>query len=74
MGEKVKITERQFLHDIGSPLGTALFLVDTLLEMAKEKGEENVEFMQLTSILEALNKARTLIEERRQIVKAEEQK
>ena len=61
--------ERKFLHDISTPVGTALFLTDLMLETLKEENSAHLD--QMTSIFQALTMARKMIEERREtIIKA----
>lgn len=61
--------ERQFLHDLASPLGTALFVADALLESLQGKtGRSAGDLLQAGEIYQALMQLKKLLEERRQIL------
>lgn len=71
-----KNPERQFLHDLASPLGTAMLLTEIIKEDI-QKGIQNVAegVENLESIYKALEKIKFLIHERREILmKSEEMK
>lgn len=59
--------ERKFLHDIASPLGTAMFLMDVLLDSLRDRAAVNPdELEQATQVCQALEKARQMLKDRRQ--------
>lgn len=58
----IKSPERKFLHDIASPIGTALFWVDLMLDPNNSSGEVR---KHLESIRDSLMASKALIEERR---------
>ena len=65
--------EREFLHDLASPLGTAIFLTDVVLERIQNKVEvpsEAVkeEIQRIGQIYESLNKISKMLQERREIL------
>jgi hypothetical protein len=61
--------ERQFLHDIASPLGTAMFLVDAVLEDLTSKPNPDAdEVAQMNAIYQALQSIQKLLQERREIL------
>jgi hypothetical protein len=63
---------RVFLHEISSPVGTAVILLETLLEQAQATNPS--ETSQLETVLNAVKKAQELIRMRRdQIVEEEKQ-
>jgi hypothetical protein len=67
-----KSAERQFLHDIASPIGTAIFQTDMLLEETSGKNRENQE--QIGTIMTALLTVKSLLEERRKTIANDENK
>jgi hypothetical protein len=59
--------ERKFLHDIASPLGTAIFLVDAFLEDLTSKPNPDADGMaQVSAIYQALQSIQKLLQERRE--------
>lgn len=58
-------TEREFLHDISSPLSTLLFIVDSLIDDAPADQNEKLQKLQTK-----LNEIRVLIEARRNEIKS----
>ncbi|MEO5971048.1 MAG: hypothetical protein ABIQ95_14060, partial [Bdellovibrionia bacterium] len=63
--------ERKFLHDISSPVGTAIFVLDIVLDTLKSHTnppEELIQIQQLSGIFERI---KTLIEERRREITQE---
>jgi hypothetical protein len=61
--------ERKFLHDISSPMGTALLLADSLLENMKNRPDVSPdELAQIGRINEVLEIAGNMIHERRQVL------
>jgi hypothetical protein len=59
--------EREFLHDLASPLGTALYIADAILDSQGERGEEGLpEFEELKQLFCALQKMKTKMAERRE--------
>jgi hypothetical protein len=64
--------ERKFLHDISSPLGTALFVLDACLEERRgTPAEQSEEFRSLEQAYAALDKVRQLVAARRDTLVAE---
>lgn len=73
--------ERKFLHDISTPLATALFVVDSLSDSLKERAEaegatqtSKMELDQAQRIAAALMKIKLQIEARRHTLVAAEEK
>ncbi len=63
--------ERKFLHDIASPLGTALFLQDLIVETLEERqGVNQRELTQARQLLEVLRQMKGMVEARRSEVTA----
>ena len=61
--------ERSFLHDIASPLGTAMFLVDALLEDLESKPSPDADGLaQVRAIYQALQSIQKLLQARREIL------
>lgn len=61
--------EREFLHRIATPLGTALFLVDLLLDnMQSRKDCDPTELKHLGNALKALDEIRHLLSSRRDVL------
>ena len=61
--------EREFLHDIAGPLGTAIFVLDGLLDDVQSRpGANSDDIVQLTEIYTALEKLKTYLQERREIL------
>lgn len=60
--------ERSFLHDLASPLGTAILLADALLENMQSKGTDPDEVMQMGQIYEALELLKSLISKRKDVL------
>ena len=61
--------ERKFLHDIASPLGTAIFLLDmTLEDMAKRPGIDPMELDQVKQAYQSLKQTQTMLEARREVL------
>jgi hypothetical protein len=61
--------ERTFLHDLASPLGTAMFLTDSVLDGVQSRpGVDPDELMQLGQIFEALEKMKKMLQDRREIL------
>ncbi len=71
-----KNPERKFLHDLATPLGTAMLLTDIILEDIQTRADIDPEdVMKLGDIYKALEKIKSLIYERREIlIKNEEVK
>lgn len=57
--------EREFLHDLATPLATALYLTDSLLDSLKEEGRDPT---QIENIVKALETLRLLLENRRDTI------
>ena len=61
--------ERKFLHDIASPVGTGLFMMDGMLErMSQEPGTDPKLLAQLKRIYETFDKMRLMIQDRRSVL------
>lgn len=63
--------EREFLHDIASPLTTLQLNIENALAMIEEKNSGPDCVQMLNSCLEQLNKAHNLIRTRRDLLIAE---
>ncbi len=50
--------EKKFIHDLGTPLSTALLLMEVLLESSPEQEK-------MSKVMDSLNKLRVLVEQRR---------
>ena len=58
--------ERSFLHDLASPIGTAIFLLDVIIEEMQERsGGIPDELPRIEQTYAALEKVRELLAERR---------
>lgn len=61
--------EREFLHNLASPLSTAIFLVDAALDNIQSRPEANADdVMQLVDAYQALERVKMLLQERREIL------
>jgi hypothetical protein len=61
--------ERKFLHDIASPLGTAMFVVDMMLDGMKARpGAGPQELRQAQQVLDVLGQIKKAIEQRREVL------
>lgn len=61
--------ERGFLHDLASPLGTAMLLVDSLLEDLQERASiDPDDVMRTVEIHQALERLSNLLKNRREIL------
>lgn len=61
--------ERKFLHDLGSPLGTAIFIAEALLDDLQVRAGTNPDdLMQLKELYSALDRVRKIIEARREVL------
>lgn len=61
--------EREFLHDLASPIGTAIFLVDAALDNMQSRADANSDdVMQLVDAYQALEKVKKILQERREIL------
>lgn len=61
--------ERKFLHDISSPVGTALLLIDMIAEGLQEKLPSDAnEIQQIAQAAESLDKLKKMIVSRREIL------
>ncbi|MGE3974106.1 MAG: hypothetical protein AB7F59_06225 [Bdellovibrionales bacterium] len=61
--------ERQFLHDMATPLGTAMLLTDSYIEDVKARPNViSEEVNQLTEIYAALEKLNKLLMMRREVL------
>jgi hypothetical protein len=61
--------ERKFLHDIASPVGAAIFVLDMVLDSMKSRADANPdELTQTQQVFDLLDKIKNAIEERRKIL------
>lgn len=61
------IEERAFLHDLATPLGTAMLLADSILEDVKARSNVDPDdLFRLENIFQSLEKLDCLIKDRRQ--------
>ena len=61
--------ERKFLHDIASPLGTAIFVMDSLLDGIQSRAGGNKDDLdQACQVYEALEKIKKMLQDRREIL------
>ena len=61
--------ERKFLHDISSPLGTLVFVADSLLEIIESQAVENPDAVALTKdMILVLDKIKNILAKRREIL------
>ena len=61
--------ERKVLHDIAGPLGTAMFLLELVVEIMNESPNSNPEGLeQIGKVGEALEKAKKVLHERREVL------
>lgn len=59
--------EREFLHNLASPLSTALFLVDALLDSVQKRATGDPgELEQVIKIYKSLDKIKNLLKDRRE--------
>ena len=64
--------ERKFLHDIASPVGTALFVVDMVLDSMGSRSDVSAEELtQIKQVYEMLEKIKKTIEQRREVLIAQ---
>jgi hypothetical protein len=64
---KEGVEERAFLHDLATPLGTAMLLADSLLEDVKNRPSVDPDdLFRLENIFQSLEKLDCLIKDRRQ--------
>lgn len=65
--------ERNFLHDLATPLGVALLLTDSILDdLQNRPNSDPDDLMRLVETYQALEKLNQLIQKRREILKNEE--
>lgn len=58
--------ERKFLHDIANPLGTAMFVVDMLIDSMKNRPDADPnELKQTEQVYGLMQRMKKMIEERR---------
>lgn len=63
----IETEERKFLHDIASPVGTAIFVLDMALESMRSGSDTNAEELaQIQQVFDLLDKIKKTIEQRRQ--------
>ncbi len=62
--------ERQFLHDLASPLGTAVFLLDIVIEDLKARlgAADSEELKHLATIHQQMERMRQMLGARRQLL------
>lgn len=63
--------ERKFLHDLASPLGTTMFLIDAHLETLRERAgadpaQQLQDIQQVEKIYAAVEKVRAILNARRE--------
>jgi len=64
--------ENKFLHDLASPLGTAMLLLDSMLEsMESRPTSDRNDLEQLRVICRSMENLKKLLEERRQSIKSQ---
>lgn len=60
--------ERAFLHEIATPLGSAMLMIDILIERMQEAGKTEAEIKELKVTMKALEQMKTLLQNRRNIL------
>ncbi len=60
--------ERKYMHDVATPLGVAVFLVDAVLEDLQSQGVSQDSLAQLNKIRDALNKVTAMLHQRREVL------
>lgn len=61
--------EREFLHELASPLGTAIFVIDAVIDTVQSRpGVDPDELIQLAEIFQALEKMKKLLQGRREVL------
>jgi DnaJ-domain-containing protein 1 len=64
--------ERKFLHDIASPLGTTLFLLDMMVESFTERTDANPkDLKQITQLYDLAKRMKLMLEDRRKALTTE---
>ena len=64
-GQSTEATERTFIHDLASPLSTAIFLLDMVVEdLQSRQGGVPEELTGVVKAYSALERIRTLLSER----------
>ena len=66
--------ERKFLHDVATPIGSALLLADVLMDSMKSESPDHPDLKQMTDLIAALTAVQHLIEVRRAEVIEEQNK
>ena len=69
-----KSLERKFLHDVSTPVGSALFLTDILMESMRSENPDHPGLKQMTDLMDALTTVKHLIDVRRAEVIEEQSK
>jgi uncharacterized protein (DUF1800 family) len=69
---ETKSPERKFLHDIASPLATAIFLIDILLEKFKAEQPDCADVSQLSTVMESLLQIKSKLTTRRETILGEQ--
>jgi hypothetical protein len=61
--------ERKFIHDIASPLGSAIFILDMALETMKSTANSNSEeWVQIQQVADILSQLKKKLEDRRELL------
>lgn len=61
--------EREFLHDMATPLGTAMLLTDSILEDFQGRdGNDPDDLMRLKEIFQSLEKLNVMLSKRREVL------
>lgn len=60
-------SEREFLHNLASPIGAAVFLTEAILDgMQSRSGVDPDDLLQIRHIYEALEQVKKLLQQRRE--------
>lgn len=60
--------ERAFLHEIASPLGSAVLMLDIVIESARSRPESEKTLKELKMTQKALERMKELLQSRREIL------
>lgn len=60
--------EREFLHDLASPIGTSIFLIDAVLEAMQTRNSDPDDLLRLADAYQELQKVKKLLQGRREIL------
>lgn len=64
--------ERKFLHDIASPIGTALFLLDAIVEVSQSQALSAEDLELVKKAFDSLIRVKELLHDRRSTLLARE--